>query len=182
MSTITQQTTAVTGATITADVWNDEFENIIDDYNGSISNANIAADAGIALTKISNTAVSLTDTQTLTNKTLTGPTITSAIQTLKADSDASTVTFDLDAGSIHTVTLGGNRTLALSNADAGKVFIIRLIQDGTGSRTVTWFSTIDWIGGTAPTLTTTAAAIDVFGFICTASNVYDGFIVGQALS
>src|SRR3990167_4068707 len=76
--------------------------------------------------------VTLTGTQTLTNKTLTGPraTITTA-------SDGATVTFDLSLGPIHTVTLGGNRTLAVLNSAAAKVFIIRLLQDGTGSKTVT---------------------------------------------
>lgn len=35
--------------------------------------------------------------------------------------------------------LGGNRTFTISNASEGKVFVIRVAQDGTGSRTVTWF-------------------------------------------
>jgi len=75
--------------------------------------------------------------------------------------------------------LGGNRTLALSNSAAGKVFILRLLQDGTGSRTVTWFGTIKWAGGSAPTLTTTASKADTFGFICTSTDNYDAYIVGQ---
>lgn len=102
-------------------------------------------------------------------------------QVLVSDSDGATITFDLDAGNIHKVTLGGNRTLALSNADTGQVFIVRLTQDGTGSRTVTWWSTIKWAGGVAPTLTTTAGQTDAFGFICTGTNTYDGFIIGQNL-
>ena len=187
MSTITLQTTAVTGNTITADIWNNEFNNIIDDYNGGITNANISASAAISATKISDTAVTLTASQTVTNKTLTSPvvnepTTTATILTLTTATDAATVNFDLDTGPVHTVTITDNRTFALSNSEAGKVFAIRVIQDGTGSRTVTWFSTIDWVGGSAPTLTTTANRIDVFGFICTASNVYDGYIIGLDLS
>ena len=77
------------------------------------------------------------------------------------------------------MTLGGNRTLAISNETAGQCFIIKLIQDGTGSRTVTWFSTIKWAGGTAPTLTTTADKADTFGFLCTGTDTYDGFVIGQ---
>ena len=57
--------------------------------------------------------------------------------------------------------------------------MLRILQDGTGSRTVTWFSTIKWAGGTAPTLTTTADKADVLGFLCTATDAYDGFVVGQ---
>lgn len=96
--------------------------------------------------------------------------------------DGATVTIDLSKRGIHSVTLGGNRTLEVSGETAGQVFILRLIQDGTGSRTVTWFSTINWAGGSEPTLTTTASAWDVFGFITTATDTYDGFIVGQNLS
>jgi len=77
------------------------------------------------------------------------------------------------------VTLTGNATLAVSNVSVGQIFIIELAQDSTGSRTVTWWSTIKWAGGTAPTLTTTANKKDVFGFRCTSSGNYDGYIIGQ---
>lgn len=100
---------------------------------------------------------------------------------ITADSDGATVTFNLATSNIHSVTLGGNRTLALSNEHVGQCFILRLVQDGTGSRTVTWFSTIKWAGGSAPTLTTTASKTDVLGFIVTSSGNYDGFVVGQNL-
>lgn len=95
--------------------------------------------------------------------------------------DGATVTFDLSSGRKQNVVLGGNRTLALSNAVTGMVFLLSLTQDGTGSRTVTWFSTIRWSGGTVPTLTTTLNKRDTFGFICTGSNTYDGFVIGQNL-
>ena len=99
---------------------------------------------------------------------------------LKANSDGATVTFDLNEANVHTVTLGGNRTFAISNETAGQKFIIRILQDGTGSRLVsTWFSTIKWAGGSAPTLTTTAGKADVVGFIVTGTDTYDGFVVGQ---
>jgi hypothetical protein len=101
--------------------------------------------------------------------------------TLESNADGSTVTFDLNAANTHTVTLGGNRALALSNVDVGQKFIIRLVQDGTGTRTVTWFSTIKWPGGLVPTLTTTGGKTDVFGFICTATNQYDGYVIGYNL-
>jgi hypothetical protein len=152
--------------------------------------ATLYQDAGktklITFPAASDTMVGKATTDTLTNKTLTSPaintaTMTGTTQTVTADSDGATITFDLTAGPIHTVTLGGNRTLALSNSATGKVFILRLLQDGTGSRTVTWFSTIKWPGGSAPTLTTTASKADTFGFICTGSNTYDGFIIGQNL-
>lgn len=103
---------------------------------------------------------------------------------LGTDTDAATVTFDMSdvtKGNIRTVTLGGNRTLAVSNVQVGQAFILRLKQDGSGNRTVTWFSTISWPSGVVPTLTTTANKTDVFGFICTGSGTYDGFVVDQNL-
>jgi hypothetical protein len=123
-------------------------------------------------------AVSLTGTETLTNKTIT---VVKGVQTMITATDGATVTFDLATGNIQTVTLAGNRTLALSNPSTGQCFVLRLVQDGTGSRTVTWFSTIKWPGAVTPTLTTTAAKTDVFGFICTGSNTYDGYVIGQNL-
>lgn len=107
---------------------------------------------------------------------------TATKQTLVTLTDAATVTADGDVGNLFTVTLGGNRTIAVNNMDAGQAFLIRLVQDGTGSRTVTWFGTIKWPGGSAPTLTTSANEVDSFGFICTSTGNYDGYIVGQDLS
>lgn len=75
----------------------------------------------------------------------------------------------------------GNITIALSNEGVGQCFVINIIQDGTGSRTVTWFTTIKWAGGSAPTLTTTASKIDTFGFIVASAGNYYGYVVGQNL-
>lgn len=93
--------------------------------------------------------------------------------------DGATVTFDLSLSNKQLVVLGGNRTLALSNVLSGHTFVLKLTQDGTGSRTVTWFSGISWVGGIAPTLTTTLNKSDVFGFMQTGTGAYDGYIVGQ---
>ncbi len=94
---------------------------------------------------------------------------------------AATATLDLSKGNVHHITMpAGNITIALSNTSAGQCFIIRILQDSGGSRTVTWFTTIRWAGGGAPTLTTTASKADTFGFEVTAAgSTYDGFIVGQ---
>jgi hypothetical protein len=97
--------------------------------------------------------------------------------------DGSTVTFNMDLANRHRVTLGGNRTLVFASCASGQAFTTRLKQDGTGSRSVTFHSsmTIDWAeGGTAPTLTTTAGKADMLGFICTTGGVaFDGFVIGQ---
>lgn len=97
---------------------------------------------------------------------------------LYVDTDGSTITFDLSVSDKHSVTLGGNRTLALTNDQKAQAFVILLKQDGTGSRTVTWFSGILWSGGTPPTLTTTAGKIDAFSFLRIGSGAYLGFVLG----
>ena len=87
----------------------------------------------------------------------------------------STTNFDLGQSNNYQVTLAGNPTLTLSNVAAGQRFTLNLIQDGTGSRTVTWFSGITWAGGSAPTLQTSAGAIDTISFWCVSSGVYQGY-------
>ena len=52
MSTLSRQTEWDTGDVLTADALNDEFDNIVNDYNGSITNANISASAAIAISKL----------------------------------------------------------------------------------------------------------------------------------
>lgn len=95
---------------------------------------------------------------------------------------AATATCTLATYNKHYITMpAGNITIALSGETTGQCFLIAITQDGGGSRTVTWFSTIRWAGGSAPTLTTTGSKRDVFGFIVTGSATYDGFIIGQNL-
>jgi hypothetical protein len=104
--------------------------------------------------------------------------VKSAVKDLQTATDAATVTFNLANGAIQKVTLGGNRTLALSGQLSGQSFAIILIQDGSGNRTVTWWSNIKWISSTVPTLTISAGGIDIFTFFYDGTNYY-GTVVGQ---
>jgi hypothetical protein len=82
-----------------------------------------------------------------------------AVSTL---TDGTTITPDFAAANNFSVTLGGNRTLANpTNLTAGQSGVIRIAQDGTGSRTLAYGSYFKFPQGTAPTLTTTASAVDV---------------------
>ena len=79
--------------------------------------------------------------------------------------DASTVTWNALTQSVAKVTLGGNRTIGLASGGVSGAFIsILVIQDGTGSRTVTWNAAYEFTGNEAPTLTTTADLGDLFVF------------------
>lgn len=96
------------------------------------------------------------------------------------DTDAATITFDR-IHKTHTVTLAGNRILAVANFNVGQYMAIDLVQDGTGSRTVTWWDGIKWADDVEPTLTTTANKTDSFIFKCVGTGAYIGYIAGQNL-
>lgn len=87
--------------------------------------------------------------------------------------DGATITPDFSAGNNFSVTLGGNRTLANpTNLTAGQSGTIVITQDGTGSRTLAYGSNWKFPNGTAPTLTTTASAVDVLVyFVESASRI-----------
>ena len=79
--------------------------------------------------------------------------------------DGATVTWDASTAPVCKLTLGGNRTLsAPTNGATGQFISIAVIQDATGSRTLTWNSAYEFTGDTAPTLTTTVSKADVFVF------------------
>jgi len=87
-------------------------------------------------------------------------------------SDGASITIDMALGLHHSVTLGGNRAFAApTNQAIGQSGSIFITQDGTGSRTASWNAAFKWAGGTAPTLTTTAAAVDRVDYLIKASNV-----------
>lgn len=88
--------------------------------------------------------------------------------------DAATITPDFGANQNFTVTLGGNRTLANpTNIVVGQTGSIFLVQDGTGSRTLSFGAYYDFAGGTAPTISTTANAVDRIDYIVrTATSIH----------
>ncbi len=94
-------------------------------------------------------------------------------------SDGSTVAWDASANQVTSVTLGGNRTLgAASNQIDGGVYVISIIQDGTGSRTLAFNSNYKFVGGAAPTVSTTANARDVLVFVSNGTNMFE---IGRAI-
>ena len=95
-----------------------------------------------------------------------------AAANITALSDGATITIDMATACHHSVTLGGNRTFAApSNQAVGQSGSIFITQDGTGSRTAAFNSAFKFVGGTAPTLTTTASATDRIDYIIKSSNV-----------
>ena len=87
--------------------------------------------------------------------------------------DAATINWNMATSYSAKVTLGDNRTMAApTNLTDGGTYVLRVIQDGTGSRTITWNAVFKWPSATAPTLTTTAAGIDILTFVSDGTNLY----------
>lgn len=94
-------------------------------------------------------------------------------------------TINLASGNVVSATLTGNVTFTFSGATAGTAcsFGLYLTQDGTGSRTVTWPASVKWAGGTAPTLSTGAADIDILVFeTINGGTTWFGSLVGANFS
>ena len=100
-------------------------------------------------------------------------------------SSAGALTLDLTTGNIFEPTLTESVTLSITNPPAsgkGGSFTLILRQDGTGGWGVTWPTAVKWAGGTAPTLTTAASAVDVLTFMTTdGGSIWFGFLAGADL-
>ncbi len=137
---------------------------------GFITYATYQPASGKTLVVSNSLTLAGTDSTTMTfpasNTTLAGLAITQSFTkaqrgTISALTDGATITPDFSAANNYSVTLGGNRTLANpTNLTAGQSGVIVITQDGTGSRTLAYGSYWKFPGGTAPTLTTTASAVD----------------------
>lgn len=128
----------------------------------------------------SGTVDTLNSVQTFTAK----KTFAGTVQTITSysPSGGATATLDLSLGNVFTVNIpAGNITLALSNASTGQPFIVNFVNNAS-VRVVTYFTTIKWPGGAAPTLSGGTGVVDTFGFLVTGSGTYNGYIVGQALA
>jgi len=100
---------------------------------------------------------------------------TSAVDTsFQTLTDGATVNWDMSAGKNFRLTLGGNRTLALpTNLSVGDEGMLEIVQDGTGSRILTWNDVFGFDGDTAPTLATAADERDLFKYYVTdAQNIF----------
>ena len=79
--------------------------------------------------------------------------------------DGATISWNMSTQSVAKVTLAGNRTVAApTNGSSGQFASLLVIQDGTGSRTLTWNAVYEFAADTAPTLSTTGGKADLFVF------------------
>ena len=91
--------------------------------------------------------------------------------TLTDTSNSGSITLDFDTYQNFVLTATGNITLANpSTESAGQSGIIILIQDGTGSRTLSLGTDYETAGGSGLTISTAASAVDVIPYFVKASG------------
>jgi hypothetical protein len=82
-----------------------------------------------------------------------------------------TVNIPFASGNIVDLTLTASTTLTLSGHVVG-VYILKVIQGGTGSYTLTYPASVKWSGGTPPTLTTTVGKTDIITLFHDGTNFF----------
>ena len=113
-----------------------------------------------------------------------GQGITENAETVSSSSNATAI--DCRTGTVFEHTLSEATTFTFTNpAASGSVsaFTLKIKQDSGGNNYgVTWPGAIDWVDATAPTLTSTANAVDIFVFFSTdGGTIWYGFVAGQAM-
>lgn len=126
--------------------------------SSSIVNGDLAGGSYAAITSVGTlTALTLGGQLSMADNVVERPYLTDYAEEVNAMGNSSgTETIDITDGNVVTMTLTGNITsLTISNPPAtgrcGSLTIV-ITQDGTGSRTIAWPASVDWPGGTAPTL------------------------------
>jgi hypothetical protein len=132
------------------------------------------ADGGTGVsTSTGTTNVVLSNTPTLTTPVITGFTETVVV----IGTVGASHTFVITTGTVQTATLTGSTpcTFTMPTATAGKSFILKLTQSAANMTTAT-FTGVKFAGGTAPTITATASAVDIISFIADGTSWFGSAI------
>jgi len=110
------------------------------------------------------------------NTTLNGTTIDKSNALNQTLTDAATINWDTSLGRVATVTLGASRTIAAPTNQKVGTYILRVIQGGTGSYTLTWNGNYKWTAQSAPVLSTAVGAMDIFTFFSDGTKMYGSYL------
>jgi len=94
--------------------------------------------------------------------------------------DATTITPDFTLGNNFQVTIAASRTIANpTGVTTGQSGVIFIQEDGTGGYTVGWGTSWDFASSTAPTLITTASALNALPYFARSTT---SIVVGSVIS
>ena len=152
--------------------------------DGTIVNADVNASAAIDASKTTAVPLSggtMSGTLQMADQIVQRPEMKDYAETVNAIGSigGGTQDIDLESGNVVTGTVDtSTTTFTFSNPPAsGKAGSFTLILTNGGSQTVNWPASVDWAGGTAPTLTT--AGVDVLTFTTVdGGTIWYGFAAG----
>jgi hypothetical protein len=110
------------------------------------------------------------------NTTLNGTTTDRSNALNQTLTDQATITWDTSLGRVATVTLGASRTIAAPTNQKVGTYILRVIQGGAGSYTLTWNGNYKWTAQTAPVLSTAVGAVDIITFFSDGTKMYGSYL------
>jgi hypothetical protein len=110
------------------------------------------------------------------NTTLNGTTTDKSNALSQTLTDQATITWDVASGRVATVTLGASRTIAAPTNQKVGTYILRVIQGGSGSYTLTWNGNFKWTAQTAPVLSTAVGAVDIITFFSDGTKMYGSYL------
>lgn len=88
--------------------------------------------------------------------------------------DGATIAWDASANQVTSVEITASRTMgAPTNQVDGAVYVLMIKQDSTGGFTMSWNAVFKFAGGTAPVVTATASAKDVYVFLSDGTNMME---------
>lgn len=82
---------------------------------------------------------------------------------------AASVTIDWSIAQTQIITLKGNCAFTNSSATSGELLHLKVIQDTTGGRTIS-FASLKYPGGVAPVLSSSANAVDILTILYDGTN------------
>ena len=89
------------------------------------------------------------------------------------------ISWNANTAQVATLALAHNGTVAsATNHKAGGVYIMRVTQPAS-PKTLAWSTGYKWPGNTAPTMTSTASAVDIFTFTSDGTYMYGSFSGSQ---
>ena len=132
---------------------------IYKDQSGTVTNLSAAASGAATTEQNAFTAQQFFDDQALTS--------------------ATTVSWNANTAQVATLALGHNATVAnATNHQSGGVYIMRVTQNSS-PKTLAWSTGYKWPGNTAPVMTATGGAVDIFTFVSDGTYMYGSFSGSQ---